>query len=97
MEHDTQERPIWQQVVLGLLASLVVNVGYALLAPHDQRVILMVFFTVLVGMALLLGAQTGAYGMGVLLGAATAVALVALVVILGDGTWLDPDLGPRDR
>ena len=94
MEHDTDERPIWQQILIGFVGSLAVNVAYGLLAPQDQRVVLMVFFTVLVGMVLLLGARTGAYGMGILLGAAGAVAVVVTGVILWDWAWLDPGSGP---
>ena len=76
-------------MTIGFVISLVVNVGYVLLVHQDQRVLLMLFFTVLVGMGMLFGLESGAYGMGTILGAAAAVLVVLAVYLTFDWAWLE--------
>jgi hypothetical protein len=89
MEDRTTSPPTWQQMTIGFAISLVVNAGYMLLVHQDQRVLLMLFFTVLLGMGMLFGLKTGAYGMGVILGAAGAVVVVLAMYLSFDWSWLE--------
>jgi amino acid permease len=92
VEQQTPSRPTWQQLAIGFVISLVVNVGYILAVHQDQRVLLMLFFTVLIGMLMLLGLETGAYGMGAIVGAAAAVLVVLLMYLLFDWSWFSCDV-----
>lgn len=68
----------------GTLGSLVLNLGYLLLVHGDQRMLLMLFATVVIGMGLLFTESKGAFGMGVLIGAGLAIASgLVLVAING--------------
>ena len=96
MEQQTS-RPTWQQLAIGFVISLVVNVGYIRAVHQDQRVLLMLFFTVLVGMLMLLGLESGAYGMGVIVGAAVAVLVVLALYLVLDWSWFSCDVPSGTR
>jgi hypothetical protein len=59
-ESPATPRPTWWEMTVGFVASLVVNVGYMFVAYGDQRVILMLILTVVLGMGMLLGLKSGA-------------------------------------
>ena len=87
MHDGSTERPEWQDLLVGAAASFAVNAGYMLVGPHDQRVLLMLFFTVVVGMGLLLGRRSGPYGMGAILGAAASVVVLLTIGMIADWNW----------
>ncbi len=64
------------EMLKGGAISFVVNLGYLLGGPGDQRILLMLFATIIAAVILLLTPR-GALGMGFLLGAMAAV-VVAL-------------------
>lgn len=68
-------------MALALVVSLLLNLGWLFIAPADQRVILVALFSVVLGLIALAGEDTGAYGMGLIIGAMLAgfigLALVA--------------------
>ena len=74
----TQDRV---DLAIGTAGSLVLNLGYLLLVHGDQRMLLMLFASVLVGMGMLMTLSKGALGMGVVFGAGLAIA--AALVIAG--------------
>jgi hypothetical protein len=88
MSESTTTRPTWWEMTVGFVVSLVVNVGYMFIAYSDQRVILMLILTVVVGMGMLFGLRSGAYGMGAILGAAASIAIVLALVGIFDWSWL---------
>lgn len=72
-------------LVVGTLGSALLNLLYLLLFHDDQRIVLMLFATVLAGMLMLLSPSKGALGMGIILGAGVAIA-VGLGYIAIDGS-----------
>lgn len=79
------------ELVKGAVPSLLVNLGFLLIAKGDQRIILLLLASVVVGIVLLLTPR-GALGMGIIVGAMAAAAVaLALAGFLG---W--SDLGARD-
>jgi hypothetical protein len=74
-ESRATPRPTWWEMTVGFVGSLVLNVGYMFVAYGDQRVILMLILTVVLGM-------------GIVLGAAAAVVVVLALVGIFDWTWL---------
>jgi len=58
------------ELIRGAVPSLVINLGFLLLAG-DQRILLLLFFSVIGGIGLLLTPR-GALGFGILLGAMAA-------------------------
>lgn len=68
-------------MAIGFAGGFVLNLGYLLLFHQDQRMLLMLFASVLVGMGMLLTASKGAVGMGVLFGAGASIA--AALIMLG--------------
>lgn len=67
-------------LLLGGVCSLLVNVLWILIAPGDQRIILVAVASVVLGTVMLAGDRTGAYGMGIIVGA-MAAGVVGLVLI----------------
>lgn len=61
-------------MVKGALPSLVLNLGFLLLAKGDHRIMLVLFASTIVGIVLLLTPR-GALGFGILLGAIAAVVI----------------------
>ena len=71
------------EMVKGGTISFAVNLAYLLVGFHDQRMLLVVFATVIAGGVLLLTPR-GALGMGFLLGGVAAAAVgLCLVGFLG--------------
>lgn len=62
------------ELIKGAVPSLVVNLGFLLLAGGDQRIMLLLFASTIVGIALLLTPR-GALGFGILLGAIGAAVI----------------------
>ncbi|HET6151509.1 MAG TPA: hypothetical protein VFE15_01060 [Marmoricola sp.] len=76
--HDGKE-----MLVAGAI-SLVVNLGFLLIAKGDQRMILLLILTTVVGLVLLITPK-GAYGMGAILGA--IVAVIIALCLAGFAHW----------
>lgn len=72
-------------MLTGTVGSLVVNLGWMFLVHADQRVLLSLFASVLLGMGLLLTETKGALGMGILFGAGASIA-VGLSLVAIDGS-----------
>lgn len=70
-------------LLLAGLSSVAVNVLWILIAPSDQRIILVAIFSVVLGVLMLLGDRTGAYGMGIILGAMLAGVLGLVLIASG--------------
>jgi len=70
-------------LAIATVISTLVNVGYFLIAPGDQRVLVVLMFSVVAGMIMLVGEKTGPYGMGVIFGAAAATAIALALVLAG--------------
>jgi hypothetical protein len=70
------------KMALAFGASLLVNVGWFFVAPGDQRIIVLALLSVVAGLVALTGDDTGAYGIGIIVGAMLAgfvgLGLVAL-------------------
>jgi hypothetical protein len=64
------------EMVKGAVPSLVINLGFLLIAKGDQRILLLLFASVVAGVGLLLTPR-GALGMGLIIGAmgASVIAL----------------------
>lgn len=69
-------------LLLGGFSSLMVNMLWILIAPADQRIILVALASVVLGVIMLLGEKTGAYGMGILVGA-MAAGMIGLALVAG--------------
>lgn len=74
-------------LLLAGVSSLMVNMLWILVAPVDHRVILVAIASVVLGMIMLLGERTGAYGMGIILGA-MAAGVIGLVLVANGMEWL---------
>jgi hypothetical protein len=72
-------------LAFGAAGSLLANMAYFLWRHGDQRMLLLLFATVVLGMGLLLTERRGALGMGILIGAALSIA-TALAVVAVDGS-----------
>ena len=87
MEQDQQ--PLAQpdtsrgDLAIATVISTLVNIGYILIAPGDQRVLLVLMLSIVAGMVMLTGERTGPYGMGVIFGAALAVAIAVALALAG--------------
>lgn len=80
-------------MAVGALASTVLNLGYLLLFHSDQRMLLLLFASVAIGMGLLLS-DKGAVGMGMIIGAGVAIAAALAIVAVGPGSIIhDPNSG----
>ena len=84
-----QEQPSAQpdtsrgDLAIATVVSTLVNVGYILVAPGDQRVLLGLMFSTVAGMILLAGEKTGPYGMGLIFGVAAAAAISVALALAG--------------
>lgn len=74
-------------LAFGTAGSFLVNLGYLLVVHGDQRMLLMLFASALVGMGLLLSATKGAVGMGIIIGSGLAIA-AALALVAWNGPIL---------
>lgn len=81
-------------MAIAAVVSALVNVLYILLVHADQRVIVLLMLSVVGGLILLAGERSGAFGMGLILGAVLAVVIVA---IFGFAGWWDPLSNPDPR
>lgn len=68
----------------GGLGSLVVNLGFLLAAAGDQRILLLLFASIILG-GIMLFTERGGVGMGIILGA--VVAVIAALAIAGIFDW----------
>ncbi|HEX4190808.1 MAG TPA: hypothetical protein VHZ06_07395 [Marmoricola sp.] len=73
-----------REMLLAGAISLVVNLGFLLIAKGDQRMILLLILTTVVGLVLLITPK-GAYGMGAILGA--IVAVIIALCLAGFAHW----------
>jgi amino acid permease len=71
-------------LLIGGAISMVLNLGFLLIAKGDQRILLLLFATVIVGLVSL-ATPKGAYGMGIILGA--MVACVIALALAGFAHW----------
>jgi hypothetical protein len=70
-------------MAIATVISTLVNVGYILIAPGDQRVLLVLMFSMVAGMVMLAGDKTSPYGMGVIFGVAAAIAISVGLALAG--------------
>jgi hypothetical protein len=70
-------------MAISFVISTLVNVGYILIAPADQRILLFLMFSIVGGMIMLVGEKSGPYGMGLILGAAAATAIAVGLALAG--------------
>lgn len=70
-------------LAIAFVVSTLVNTGYILIAPGDQRVLLFLMFSIVGGLFMLAGETTAAYGMGLILGAAAATAIAVALALAG--------------
>ena len=82
-ESDQQQDTSRGDLAIAFVISTLVNVGYILIAPGDQRVLLFLMFSIVGGLIMLAGDSSGAYGMGLILGAAAATAIVVALALAG--------------
>ncbi len=76
-------------LLLAGVGSCLVNLLWILVAPADQRLILIALASVVLGMIMLLGERSGAYGMGIIVGA-MAAGVVGLVLVAAGMSPLPP-------
>lgn len=62
------------ELIKGAVPSLLINLGFLLIAKGDQRILLLIFASTIIGIGLLLTPR-GALGFGILLGAIAAVVI----------------------
>lgn len=67
------------ELIKGSVPSLLINLGFLLIAKGDQRIILLLLASVIAGVILLLTPR-GALGMGIILGA-MAASITALCLV----------------
>ena len=72
------------ELVKGAVPSLLLNLGFLLIAKGDHRILLLLFASTIVGIGLLLTPR-GALGFGILLGAIAAV--VVALCLAGFAGW----------
>jgi hypothetical protein len=78
-QHDTSRGDL----AIATVISTLVNVGYILIAPGDQRVLILLMISMVAGMIMLAGEKSGPYGMGVIFGVAAAVAISVGLALAG--------------
>ena len=72
------------ELLKGAIPSLLINLGFLLIAKGDQRMILLLIFSTVAGLVLLLTPR-GALGFGIIIGAILA-AVIALALV-GFAHW----------
>jgi hypothetical protein len=86
---ETEQQQVPQQdtsrgdMTIAIVISTLVNVGYILIAPGDQRVLILLMFSTVAGMVMLAGEKSSPYGMGVIFGVAAAAAISVVLVLAG--------------
>ncbi len=70
-------------LLLAGLVSVLVNLGWLFMAPADGRIILVLVASVIAGLVGLIGENTGAYAMGIILGAMLAAVIGLALVASG--------------
>ncbi|MCW2786532.1 MAG: hypothetical protein JWP74_3049 [Marmoricola sp.] len=80
MEHEYNEKI---EMLKGGIVSFAANLGYLIIAAGDQRILLVIFLSIIAG-GVLLFTPRGGIGFGILLGAVAAV-IVALSLAGFDG------------
>lgn len=93
-EQSRTERPADRvadrfDLTIGTVGALVLNLGYLLLFHGDQRMLLLLFASALIGMGLLLHETKGALGMGILIGSGLAIAAALAILALGPGSIIN--------
>ena len=86
MDHEQQHaQPDTSRgdLAIATVVSTLVNVGYILVAPGDQRVLLVLMFSMVAGMVMLAGEKSGPYGMGTIFGVAAAIAISVALALAG--------------
>ena len=71
------------ELIKGAVPSVLLNLGFLLLAKGDQRVLLFLMFSIVGGLVMLAGEKTDSYGMGLILGAAAATAIAVALALAG--------------
>lgn len=70
-------------LAIATVMSTLVNVGYILIAPGDQRVLILLMISMVLGMVMLAGEKSGPYGMGIIFGVAAAIAISVALALAG--------------
>ncbi|RNL80925.1 hypothetical protein [Nocardioides marmorisolisilvae] len=70
-------------LAIATVISTLVNIGYIFIAPGDQRVLLVLMFSMIAGLIMLAGDKTGPYGMGIIFGVALAAAIAVGLALAG--------------
>lgn len=78
-QHDTSRGDL----AIATVMSTLVNIGYILIAPGDQRILLLLMFSMVAGLVMLAGDRTGPYGMGIIFGVALSVAIAVVLALAG--------------
>jgi hypothetical protein len=93
-ENPTTTATDRRDLAIGTVASLVLNLGYVLLFHSDQRMLLLLFASAVVGMGMLLHETHGGIGMGIIIGAGLAIAAALAILAIGPGSIAhDPHSG----
>src|SRR5437868_3186709 len=77
--HDTDRGDL----AIATVISTLLNVGYILIAPGDQRVLLLLMLSMVAGLVMLAGDKTAPYGMGIIFGVAAAAAISVGLALAG--------------
>lgn len=93
VEQETQQQPDTSRgdLAISFVLSTLLNLGYIFVAPSDQRVLLLLMFSVIAGLVMLAGDKSGPYGMGIILGAAAATAIAVGCALAGMSPLDHPD------
>ena len=87
MEQQTEPSPQLDtsrgDLAIATVVSTLVNLGYILIAPGDQRVLIVLMISMVVGMVMLAGEKSGPYGMGLIFGVALAAAIAVGLALAG--------------
>ncbi|MFL6107949.1 MAG: hypothetical protein ACJ72L_13385 [Marmoricola sp.] len=78
-EHDTSRGDL----AIATVMSTLVNTGYIFIAPGDQRILLLLMFSMVAGMIMLAGDKTAPYGMGIIFGVALAAVIAVVLALAG--------------
>lgn len=70
-------------LAIATVVSTLVNIGYILIAPGDQRILLVLMFSMVAGLVMLAGEKSGPYGMGIIFGVALAAVIAVVLALTG--------------
>lgn len=82
-QHAPQRDTSRGDLAIATVISTLLNIGYILIAPGDQRVLVLLMFSIVAGMVMLAGDRSGPFGMGVIFGAAAATAIAIALALAG--------------